>query len=83
MNVRTSIRESAVQEFQAVFGGRLQLDVPLARYTSARVGGPSAAIFNGRFSGRAGNGRYHRLQQTHSVHAAWWRLQHSRLCLWC
>jgi UDP-N-acetylmuramate dehydrogenase len=41
MNVRTSIRESAVQEFQAVFGDRLQLDVPLARYTSARVGGPA------------------------------------------
>lgn len=41
MSVRTTIRESAVQEFQAAFGERLQLDVPLARYTSARVGGPA------------------------------------------
>ena len=41
MNVRTSIRESTVQAFQATFGERLQLDVPLARFTSARVGGPA------------------------------------------
>lgn len=41
MNVRTSIRVSAIQEFQTAFGDRLKLDEPLARYTSARVGGPA------------------------------------------
>jgi len=41
MSVRTSIRVSAIQEFQAAFGNRLKLDEPLARYTSARVGGPA------------------------------------------
>ena len=41
MNVRTSIRISAIQELQAAFEDRLKLDEPLARYTSARVGGPA------------------------------------------
>ena len=41
MNVRTSIRVSAIQELQAAFADRLKLDEPLARYTSARVGGPA------------------------------------------
>lgn len=41
MNVRTSIRISAIQELQAAFADRLKLDEPLARYTSARVGGPA------------------------------------------
>ncbi len=41
MNVRTSIRVSAIQELQAAFEERLKLDEPLARYTSARVGGPA------------------------------------------
>ena len=41
MNVRTSIRVSAIQELQAAFEDRLKLDEPLARYTSARVGGPA------------------------------------------
>ncbi len=41
MNVRTTIRETAVKELQTAFGERLILDEPLARYTSARVGGPA------------------------------------------
>ena len=41
MNVRTSIRVSAIQELQAAFEDRLKLDEPLARYSSARVGGPA------------------------------------------
>ena len=41
MNVRTTIRESAVKAFEASFAERLKLDEPLARYTSARVGGPA------------------------------------------
>lgn len=41
MSVRTTIRVSVVEEFQKAFGDRLKLDEPLARYTSARVGGPA------------------------------------------
>jgi UDP-N-acetylmuramate dehydrogenase len=41
MNLRTSIRESVVTLFQEKFGPNLQLDAPMARYTSARVGGPA------------------------------------------
>lgn len=41
MSVRTTIRVSVVEQFQKMFGDRLKLDEPLARYTSARVGGPA------------------------------------------
>ena len=32
------------QTISRVFGNRLRFDVPLARYTAARVGGPAAAL---------------------------------------
>lgn len=39
MSVRTSLR--VVERFQEVFGDKFQVNAPLARYTSARVGGPA------------------------------------------
>jgi UDP-N-acetylmuramate dehydrogenase len=41
--VRSDTRQNTayLQLMQAVFGSKLQVNVPLARYTSARVGGPS------------------------------------------
>ena len=39
MDLSTSVSESVYTYFHEVFGDQLQLDVPLARYTSARVGG--------------------------------------------
>ncbi|MCA9933273.1 MAG: UDP-N-acetylmuramate dehydrogenase [Ardenticatenaceae bacterium] len=39
MNVSTSLR--AVERFREVFGDQLQINLPLSRYTSARVGGPA------------------------------------------
>ncbi|MCP5099442.1 MAG: FAD-binding protein, partial [Chloroflexi bacterium] len=39
MNIQTSIRLSTLSKFHEQFGEQLQLQAPLARYTSARVGG--------------------------------------------
>jgi UDP-N-acetylmuramate dehydrogenase len=50
MNLETSVLEAIRSRFREVFGERFQLDVPLARYTSARVGGPAemfVAVQNG------------------------------------
>jgi len=41
MNLKTSVLEAIHSRFREVFGERFQLDVALARYTSARVGGPA------------------------------------------
>jgi UDP-N-acetylmuramate dehydrogenase len=41
MNVETSVRKAIEEQFRSVFGDGLQTDVPLARLTSARVGGPA------------------------------------------
>jgi UDP-N-acetylmuramate dehydrogenase len=66
MNVRTSIRISAIQELQAAFEDRLKLDEPLARYTSARVGGPAQLFLTVVNSAVGiGNGRFHRLCKKH------------------
>ncbi|MBE2201315.1 MAG: UDP-N-acetylmuramate dehydrogenase [Anaerolinea sp.] len=39
MNVKTSLR--VVERFRDLFGEQFQISAPLARYTSARVGGPA------------------------------------------
>ncbi|PID85527.1 MAG: UDP-N-acetylenolpyruvoylglucosamine reductase [Chloroflexi bacterium] len=39
MNSRTTVQQ--VTQFQEIFGERFQLEVPMAKYTSARVGGPA------------------------------------------
>ncbi|NKQ35008.1 MAG: UDP-N-acetylmuramate dehydrogenase [Chloroflexi bacterium] len=39
MKLRTSISEAVYTHFDDVFGDQLQIDVPVDRYTSARVGG--------------------------------------------
>ncbi len=41
MELDTTIQESVIQRFRNVFGDKLQLNVPLSRFTSARVGGPA------------------------------------------
>lgn len=41
MNLQTTIRLSTISEFHERFGDKLQMQVPLSRYTSARVGGPA------------------------------------------
>ena len=41
MELQTQSLEAIQRRFQEVFGERFQLDVSLARYTSARVGGPA------------------------------------------
>lgn len=41
MNLKTSVLEAIQMRFGEIFGERFQLDVPLAKYTSARVGGPA------------------------------------------
>ena len=39
MNLKTTVREAIYKRFRELFGEAFQVDVPLARYTSARVGG--------------------------------------------
>jgi UDP-N-acetylmuramate dehydrogenase len=41
MNLKTTVLEAIHSRFREVFDERFQLNVPLARYTSARVGGPA------------------------------------------
>jgi UDP-N-acetylmuramate dehydrogenase len=41
MNVKTAVSEMTRERFVEVFGETLKLNEPLARYTSARVGGPA------------------------------------------
>lgn len=41
MNVNTAVSERTQARFREVFGDALQFNVPLARYTSARAGGPA------------------------------------------
>jgi UDP-N-acetylmuramate dehydrogenase len=41
MDLSTSVIEAIVTRFREVFGDHFKLDVPLARYTSARLGGPA------------------------------------------
>ena len=41
MNAKTTVQETIQSRFQEIFGDRFQLEVPLAKYTSARVGGPA------------------------------------------
>ncbi len=40
----TALSVAAMAQLKAQFGARLQLDVPLARYTAARIGGPAQAL---------------------------------------
>ncbi|HJW90121.1 MAG TPA: UDP-N-acetylmuramate dehydrogenase [Anaerolineales bacterium] len=44
MTASVGLNELELQSLQAAFGERLQLNVPLARFTSARVGGLAAAF---------------------------------------
>lgn len=39
MNLKTTVRETIYKRYRELFGEAFQVDVPLARYTSARVGG--------------------------------------------
>lgn len=41
MKIKTAVSEMTQRRFRELFGGKLQTNVPLARYTSARVGGPA------------------------------------------
>lgn len=41
MNLQTTIRLSTISQFHEQFGDKLQVQVSLSRYTSARVGGPA------------------------------------------
>lgn len=41
MNLDTAVQERVIARFREVFEDKLKLNVPLARYTSARVGGPA------------------------------------------
>lgn len=40
----TEIHTLPLEDLRTKFGSRLQLDVPLAKYTSARIGGPADAL---------------------------------------
>ncbi len=44
MDLRTSVLEAIHNRYREVFADRFQLDAPLARYTSARVGGPAEML---------------------------------------
>ncbi len=44
--IQTTIRLSTVTQFHEQFGDRLQLMASLARYTSARVGGPAEILLS-------------------------------------
>jgi len=44
MNLTSSIRTSVVQKFHDTFGEQLSVQVPLAKYTSARVGGAAELL---------------------------------------
>lgn len=41
MNLKTSVLEAIQARYQEIFGDRFQVNAPLAKYTSARVGGPA------------------------------------------
>jgi len=41
MNLKTSVLEAIQSQYREIFGEKFQLDAPLAKYTSARVGGPA------------------------------------------
>ncbi|MFW5940801.1 MAG: UDP-N-acetylmuramate dehydrogenase [Chloroflexota bacterium] len=41
MDVQTAVLEAAITRFRELFGKEFKLDVPMSRYTSARVGGPA------------------------------------------
>ena len=44
MNLKTSVLEAIQNQYREIFGDKFQLDVPLAKYTSARVGGPAEML---------------------------------------
>lgn len=44
MNLKTSVLEAIQQRYREIFGDRFQVDAPLAKYTSARVGGPAEML---------------------------------------
>jgi UDP-N-acetylmuramate dehydrogenase len=44
MNLRTSVLEAIHNRYREVFADRFRLDAPLARYTSARVGGSAEML---------------------------------------
>ncbi len=41
MNLKTSVLEAIQGQYREIFGEKFQLGAPLAKYTSARVGGPA------------------------------------------
>lgn len=44
MNLKTSVLEAIQARYQEIFGDRFQVNAPLAKYTSARVGGPAEML---------------------------------------
>lgn len=51
MNLETTVIEAIHARFSEIFGERFQIDVPLAKYTSARVGGPADMFVTTQNSG--------------------------------
>ncbi len=50
MSVQTAVSEMTQERFKEIFGDALQTNTPLARYTSARVGGPAELFLTVRSS---------------------------------
>ena len=48
MNLKTSVREAIYKRFVDVFGDAFHVDVPVAKYTSARVGGTADMFLTAR-----------------------------------
>ncbi|MDT8304578.1 MAG: FAD-binding protein, partial [Anaerolineae bacterium] len=48
MNVETSVEKAIQERFRSVFDENLQTNVPLTRFTSARVGGPADLFVTAR-----------------------------------
>lgn len=44
MTMPTTVKERRQQQFRDIFGDQLQVNTPLAKYTSARVGGPAEML---------------------------------------
>ncbi len=48
MNTKTAVREATYKRFEDVFGDAFAVDVPIAKYTSARVGGVADMFLTAR-----------------------------------
>jgi UDP-N-acetylmuramate dehydrogenase len=48
MDLQTTVQEAIVIRFRELFGDDFELNVPLSRYTSARIGGPAEMLVTAR-----------------------------------